>query len=50
MDPPKTRMELKRSGKSGKRDDPYTTRHVRLAEEAKRNAESKRGKDKGKAK
>jgi len=43
-------MELKRSGKSGKRDDPYTTRHVRLAEEAKRNAEAKRGKDEKKAK
>jgi len=46
MEPPKTRMELKRSGK---RNDPYTTRHVRLAEEAKHNAAAKRNdKDKDK--
>jgi hypothetical protein len=32
-------MELKRSGK---RNDPYTSRHVRLAEEAKHNASAKR--------
>jgi hypothetical protein len=39
-------MELKRSGK---RNDPYTTRHVRLAEEAKHNAAAKRNdKDKDK--
>jgi hypothetical protein len=41
-------MELKRSGKSGKRDDPYTTRHVRLAEETKRNAAAKRNEKKEK--